>query len=83
MPEEKIAALLVTVLDRTQFEERELVALELADRMAWSGHAVDDELWARVREHFDEGEAVELVSVIGLFNYFNRVNDTLRTEITK
>ena len=83
MPEEKIAALLVAFLDKAMFSERELVALELADRMAESGHAVSDELWSRVRSHFDEGEAVELVSVIGLFNYFNRVNDTLQTEITK
>ena len=83
VPEEKIAALLVSILDREMFTERELVALELADRMAESGHAVSDELWARLLEHFDEGETIELVSVIGLFNYFNRVNDTLRMEITR
>ena len=83
MPEEKIAALLVAFLDKDKFSERELVALELADRMAASGHAVSDELWARLRSHFDEGEAVELVSVIGLFNYLNRVNDALKMEITK
>ena len=83
MPEEKIAALLVAFLDEDMFSERELVALELADRMAASGHAVSDELWERLRSHFDEGEAVELVSVIGLFNYLNRVNDALKMEITK
>ena len=83
MPEEKIAALLTAFLDQEIFSEKELVALELADRMAESGHAVGDDLWARLRQHFDEGELVELVSVIGLFNYFNRVNDTLKMEITK
>jgi alkylhydroperoxidase family enzyme len=83
VPEGKIAALLVAILDPAMFSERELVALELADRMAASGHAVSDELWERLRGFFDEGEVVELVSVIGLFNYFNRVNDALRMEITK
>ena len=83
VPEEKITALLVAFLDREMFSEKELVALELADRMAESGHAVNDELWDRLKNHFDDGELVELVSVIGLFNYFNRVNDTLKTEITK
>ena len=83
IPEEKIAALLVAFPPKGMFEERELVALELADRMAESGHAVSDDLWERLRAHFDEGEVVELVAVIGLFNYFNRVNDALHTEITK
>ncbi len=83
VPEEKIEALLVAILPREHFSDREIVALELADRMAESGHAVSDELWFRLKEHFDDGQIVELVSVIGLFNYFNRVNDTLRTEITR
>ncbi len=83
VPEEKIAALLVSILDPATFTEKELVALELADRMAESGHAVSDELWECLLAHFNEGQLIELVSVIGLFNYFNRVNDTLRMEITK
>jgi alkylhydroperoxidase family enzyme len=83
VPEEKIAALLVSVLDKAQFTEPELVALELADRMAESGHAVSNELYERLRAQFDEGEIIELACVIGLFNYFNRVNDALRTEITR
>jgi alkylhydroperoxidase family enzyme len=44
---------------------------------------VDDELWAELRRHFDEGEIVELLSAIGLFNYFNRFNDALQMEPTK
>lgn len=83
MPEEKIAALQRAILDRSIFTERELVALELADRMTESGHAVSDELWARLLEHFEQDETLELVAVIGMFNYFNRVNDTLRVDITK
>lgn len=83
VPEEKIAALQVAILDASLFSEREIVVLELADRMAASGHAVSDELYERLSGFFDEGEIIELVSVIGLFNYFNRVNDTLRVDITK
>jgi alkylhydroperoxidase family enzyme len=44
---------------------------------------VDDQLWADVRRLYDEGEVVELVSAIGLFNYFNRFNDALQMEPTK
>jgi alkylhydroperoxidase family enzyme len=44
---------------------------------------VSDALFARLREHYDEGEIVEISAMAGLFNYFNRVNDALRMEPTK
>lgn len=82
VPEEKIAALQVAILDPALFTEKELTALELADRMTASGQSVSDELWNRLTAHFDEGQIVELVAVIGVFNYFNRFAETLRVEIT-
>ena len=83
VPEEKIAALHVALLDQALFSEEELVALELADRMTETGHGVDDELWDRLSRFFDTGEIIELVCAAGLFDYFNRVNNALRTEITR
>ncbi len=83
VPEEKIAAVQNANPDPALFSEAELVALELADRMLWSGKAVDDDLWKRLSVHFDEGEIIELVCAAGLFDYFNRLNDALRTEITR
>ena len=83
VPEEKIAGLKVAIIDLSLFTEKELVALELADRVSESGHAVSDELWERLLQHFERDEIIELVSVCGLFNYFNRVNDALRMEITR
>ena len=83
MPEEKIAAAQAPTLDSGIFSDAELAALELADRMAESGHTVSDELWDRLSAHFEHGEIIELVWSIGLFNYFNRVNDALRMEITR
>lgn len=83
MADEKIEALQRAILDPKMFSERELVALELADRMTESGHAVSDDLWSRLLAHFEQDETLELVAVIGMFNYFNRVNDTLHVDITK
>jgi alkylhydroperoxidase family enzyme len=83
VPEEKIAGLKVAIMDPSLFTEKELVALELADRISESGHAVSDELWERLLQHFERDELIELVSVCGLFNYFNRVNDALNMEITR
>ena len=45
--------------------------------------SVDDAFWAELRKHFDEGEIVELLAAIGLFNYFNRFNNALHMEPTK
>ncbi len=68
---------------RTDFTEKEKVTLRLAERVTHDARQVDDKLWKEVREHFDEGEVVELLSAIGLFNYFNRFNDALAMEPTK
>lgn len=68
---------------RADFTDKEKVALRLAERVTRDAHTVDDQLWTELRKHFDEGEVVELLSAIGLFNYFNRFNDALRMEPTK
>ena len=64
------------------FTPAERAALSLAERMTTDARGVDEEVWADLREHFDEGEIIELAAVIGLFNYFNRFNDALRVPIT-
>jgi uncharacterized peroxidase-related enzyme len=65
-----------------EFTPAERAALSLAERMTTDARGVDEEVWAALREHYDEGEIVELAAVIGLFNYFNRFNDALRVEVT-
>ena len=64
------------------FKPAERAALTLAERMTTDARGVDEEVWAALREHFDDGQIVELAAVIGLFNYFNRFNDALRVAIT-
>lgn len=68
---------------RTDFTEKEKAALRLAERMTTDPHGVEDALWTDLRGYFDEGEMIELLSAIGLFNYFNRFNDALLMEPTK
>ncbi|MGH2503453.1 MAG: carboxymuconolactone decarboxylase family protein [Ktedonobacterales bacterium] len=67
---------------RNEFSAAELAALTLAERMTTDARNVDEEVWAELRAHYDDGQIIELASVIGLFNYFNRFNDALRVEIT-
>ena len=67
----------------TLFSPAERAALSLAERMTTDARGVDEEVWAELREYFDEGQIIELAAVIGLFNYFNRFNDALQVEITR
>jgi AhpD family alkylhydroperoxidase len=53
--------------------ERERSALEYADKLSTAHHAVDDALFARLREHFTEEEIVELGANIGFCLGFGRV----------
>lgn len=69
--------------NRTDFTAAEKAALDLAERVTRDPHEVDDDFWAELRRHYDEGEIIELLAAIGLFNYFNRFNDALRMEPTK
>ena len=58
-------------------------ALEYADVVHNSGHDVTDQLYGRLRASWDEGQIVEITLVIGMTEYFNRFNDSLRVEPTK
>lgn len=51
--------------------------------MTLDSNHVDDGLWSALRAHFDEAQIVEIASVIGLFNYFNRFNNALAMEPTR
>ena len=59
------------------------LALRFAERMTRDSNAVEDELFQALRQHFDEGQMVELAAVIGLFNYFNRFNNAFEMEPTQ
>ena len=51
--------------------------------MTLSSHEYTDEDMARLRGFYSEGEVIELMAAIGLFNYFNRFNNLLQMEPTK
>jgi uncharacterized peroxidase-related enzyme len=68
---------------RIDFTPSEKAALRLAETVTRDAHAVSDEQFAELRSHYSEGEIVELLCAIGLFNYFNRFNDALRMEPTR
>ncbi len=68
---------------RDDFTPAEKAALRLAETVTRDSNAVSDEQFAELRGFYSEGEIVELLCAIGLFNYFNRFNNALRMEPTK
>jgi len=68
--------------DRSDFTDAEKAALKLAE-VVTRDETVDDVFWTELRKYYDEGEVIELLAAIGLFNYFNRFNNALHMEPTK
>ena len=60
------------------FSEAERVALEYADAMTDTSRDVDDALFARLREHYDDDTIAELTMIIAWENASSRFNRALR-----
>jgi len=69
--------------ERADFSPAEKVALHLTETVTRDAHLVTDEQFAELRSFYSEGEIVELLCAIGLFNYFNRFNNALQMQPTK
>lgn len=75
---------LATFADSAHFSEAEKLALQLAEQITTQPTAhISDTMWQALREHYAEGEIVEIVCAAAIFNYFNRINNFLDIETTK
>ena len=63
------------------FSAAEKVALDFAVRAASVPNAVTDEDFERMREHWDEGQIVEILAAVSLYGFLNRWNDSLATPL--
>ena len=77
---ERIAALW-TFEDSDLFDSGEKAALRYAQAAAVVPNAVTADHFAALRDHFDDGEIVELTGVIATMGFLNRWNDSLATEL--
>jgi uncharacterized peroxidase-related enzyme len=69
--------------DSPLFSEAEKIALHLAECMTLDSLHYTDDDFVSLRRFYSEGEVVELMAAIGLFNYFNRFNNMLQMEPTQ
>ena len=63
------------------FSDAERAAFDLAIAASSVPNGVNDEIAENMRQHWDEGEIVEILGVIALFGYLNRWNDSMGTEL--
>jgi uncharacterized peroxidase-related enzyme len=63
------------------YSEAECIALDVALAAGGVPNGVTDEMFAKLREHWSDGQIVEIVAMIALFGFLNRWNDTLATPI--
>ncbi|OGU22404.1 MAG: peroxidase [Hydrogenophilales bacterium RIFOXYD1_FULL_62_11] len=63
------------------YTEAERIALDVALAAGGVPNGVTDEMFAKLREHWNDGQIVEIVAMIALFGFLNRWNDTFATPI--
>jgi AhpD family alkylhydroperoxidase len=64
------------------YSEREKLGFECADRLHEGAAELDDEVFARLGQHFSQPEIVELIAVCAAFQFFTRFVDGLRIPVT-
>jgi uncharacterized peroxidase-related enzyme len=63
------------------FSDAERAALRFARDASVVPNCVSREHFAELREHWDDGEIVEILAVVSLFGFLNRWNDSMATEL--
>jgi uncharacterized peroxidase-related enzyme len=81
--EEQIEALRGNWRDSALFSDAEKIALHMAEVMTSDSLHYTDEDMEQLKRFYSEGEIIELMAAVGLFNYFNRFNNMLQMEPTK
>lgn len=79
--EEELAALSDVARSSLPVGERE--AIQFAEKMTLAHRSIGTEDFDRLRAHWETDQIVELLCVIGLFNYLNRFAESLALEPTK
>ena len=80
VPDEKIAAIWEFETSEL-FNDAERAAIALAIKAGLHPNDASEEDFDRLKQHFDEGQIVEIVASVALFGYLNRWNDTMATQI--
>ena len=76
---EKLAEV-TTWRDSKLFSEAERLALEYAERITYTDQQVDEALVDKLKQHFTDGQIVELTAAIAMENFRSKFNPPLGIE---
>ena len=62
------------------YTDVERLVLEYGERMTITGEVVDEEFFAKLREHFSESEIIELTAGIAMENFRSKFNAPLKVQ---
>ena len=65
----------------TRYDEAERSALRFARDASVVPNVVTPRHFEDLRKHWDDGEIVEILAVVGLFGFLNRWNDSMATDL--
>src|SRR6059036_1612859 len=77
---EKVEAVLGDYRKSPLFSPRERLALELAERMTYTGKRVTASFFKRLKRHFTDEELVELAAIIAMENFRSKFNPVFGIE---
>lgn len=77
---EKVEAVLGDYKRSPLLSLRERLALELAERMTYTGKRVTAKFFNRLRRHYSDEELVELAAIIALENFRSKFNTVFGVE---
>ena len=80
VPDDKIAAIWEFETS-SLYDDAERAALRFARDASLVPNAVTAAHFEELRRHWDDGQIVELLSVVALFGFLNRWNDTMATDL--
>lgn len=64
-------------IESQELSEKEKAAMDYAVASTEHAYNIDTDIIKRMKEHFADEQIVEISSVVGLFNFINRFNDSL------
>jgi alkylhydroperoxidase family enzyme len=77
---QKVEAVLGNWRKNPLFSLRERLALELAERMTYTGKRVTNKFFNRLKKHFADEELVELAAIVALENFRSKFNPVFGIE---
>jgi len=80
VPDDKIAA--IWDFERSPlYDDAERAAVAFARDASLVPNEVTPASFAELRRHWDDGQIVEILAVVGLFGFLNRWNDSMATDL--